>query len=91
MNLASQSQKSLNALVSFLNSHSAEPFSQKDLQWLFQVPSLARVLNRVVAVALEGSECVLGVDELKMYSYRVFEKLTADMRAGTKRRWIGQV
>jgi hypothetical protein len=67
MNLASQSQKSLIALVSFLNSHSLEPFTQEDLQWLFQVPSLARVLNRVIAVPLEGGECVLGVDELQVY------------------------
>jgi len=78
MNLTSQSQRSLNALVNFLNSHSQEPFSPKDLQWLFQVPSLARVLTRVIDLALEGSECVLGVDELKMYKNRMIAELTED-------------
>jgi hypothetical protein len=67
MNLSSQSQTSLTALLSFLNSHSSEPFTDKDLGWLFQVPKLADVFNRLVRVALEGSECVLGVDELDVY------------------------
>ena len=71
MNSASHSQKSLNALVSFLNSHSPEPFAQKDFEWLFQVPSFAGVLNRVVDVALDGTECVLGVDELRVYELHV--------------------
>lgn len=34
---------------------------------MFQVPKLADVFNRLVRVALEGSECVLGVDELDVY------------------------
>jgi hypothetical protein len=67
MNLSSQSQTSLTALLSLLNSHSSESFTDRDLGWLFQVPKLADVFNRLVRVALEGSECVLGVDELDVY------------------------
>jgi|SRR5277367_3853183 len=86
MNLASQSQKSLTALVSFLNSHSQEPFTQKELQWLFQVPSVTRVLNRVIGATLEGSECVLGVDELQVYEYPILcdaERRFASLDDGT--------
>lgn len=63
MSLSSHSQASLTTLLSFLNSHSSEKFSQKDLQWLFQVPKLADVLNRVIRASLEGTDCILGVDE----------------------------
>ena len=64
MSLSSHSQTSLTTLLSFLNSHSSETFSQKDLQWLFQVPKLADVFNRIIRTSLEGNDCILGVDEL---------------------------
>ena len=66
MSMMLQSQASLTTLVSFLNAHSSEKFTQKDVQWLFQIPQVANVLNRVAATTLEGNECVLGVDELDM-------------------------
>jgi hypothetical protein len=67
MDLTRNSQASLTTLLAFLGSHSSEQFTQKDLQWLFQIPSLADVLNRVVKATLHGDECVLGVDELDVY------------------------
>ena len=67
MNLTPQSQKSLNDLISFLNSHSNEEFTPKNLEPLFQVPKLAEALNRVANTALSESDCVLGVDELQVY------------------------
>jgi hypothetical protein len=69
MSLTSQSTTSLNTLLTFLNSHSpeTESFARKDIQWLFQIPSLAGVLNRVVSATLTGDDCVLGVDELELY------------------------
>jgi hypothetical protein len=66
MDLTAHSHTSASALVAFLNSHSAEPFTHKDVQWLFQIPRVAQVLNRVVPTTFAGSDCVLGVEELDM-------------------------
>lgn len=66
MDRTTQSHTSATALVTFLNSHSSDGFKQKDVQWLFQIPRVAQVLNRVVPLTLTGHECVLEVDELKM-------------------------
>jgi hypothetical protein len=67
MDLTPYSQTSITTLLTFLNSHSSEQFTQKDVQWLFQIPNVADILNRVVQATLDGDECVLGVDELDMY------------------------
>ena len=67
MNPSSQPQTSLTTFLSFLNSHSSESFTDKDLRWLFQIPQLADVFHRVVHAALEGNDCILGVDELDVY------------------------
>jgi hypothetical protein len=64
MDLTSHPQTSLATLLDFLNSHSSEKFTRKDLQWLFQIPQIGNALNRVVQASLQGNECVLGVDEL---------------------------
>jgi hypothetical protein len=66
MELTSHSQTSAAALIAFLNSHSSEKFTPKDIQWLFQIPRVAQVLNRIVPTTLAGTECVLGVEELDM-------------------------
>jgi hypothetical protein len=67
MDLTSHSQSSITTLLVFLGSHSSQQFTQKDFQWLFQIPKVADVLNRVVQASLHSDECVLGVDELDVY------------------------
>lgn len=67
MDLTSHSQSSITTLLAFLDSHSPQKFSQKDFQWLFQIPKVADVLNRVVQASLLSDDCVLGVDELDVY------------------------
>jgi hypothetical protein len=66
MDRTTHSQTSATALVAFLNSHSSDAFTHKDVQWLFQIPRVAQVLNRVGPLTLTGHECVLDVDELDM-------------------------
>jgi hypothetical protein len=79
MSVSSQSRASLAALISFLNARSSEPFTQQDFEWLFHIPRLADVFNRVVEATLQGTECVLGVDELDVYL-----ALTCALNAGMR-------
>ena len=66
MDRTSQSHTSATALVTFLNSHSSDGFKEKDVQWLFQIPRVAQVLNRIVPLTSAGHGCVLDVDELEV-------------------------
>jgi hypothetical protein len=62
----SGSQTSLNKLILFLNSHSNDSFTREDVQLLFEFPNLAEALNRVIHATMNGTDCVLGIDELKV-------------------------
>ena len=77
--LSSTTNLSLDTLLSFLNSHSRETWAREDILWLLRVPSLSDALNRVIILALQNDDCVLGVDELAAYVVSR-RQLTLDLR-----------
>ena len=66
MNFAPQrSQTNVDLLLSFLNHHSPEEFTARDLQPLFDNAKVAQALEGIANATLQGqNDCVLGVDEL---------------------------
>lgn len=70
MNLSSQRpQPNVDLLLSFLNNHSPDKFTAKDVQPLFENAKVAQALEGILDASLEGqNDNVLSVDELRVYA-----------------------
>jgi hypothetical protein len=70
----------LHLLLSFLRQHPEyETLTAEDIAWLFRIPSLADILDRVLPLILVGDECVLGRDELRVYENLSQEDVQKDV------------
>ena len=70
MNPSSQRpQPNVDLLLSFLNDHSPDKFTAKDVQPLFENAKVAQALEGILDASLHGqNDNVLSVDELRVYA-----------------------